>query len=88
MNFVVEIQDAQVGKLEIACLEQVQYDRRQKQSEPQEKGRYLWFKEAVCNEVMCTRQGNAVDRFGTDATGNPSSRMASGSGFCGMFGWE
>src|SRR6266852_6244919 len=76
------------GKLETRCRKRVQYIRPQKQSEPQEKGRCLWFKEIAFSEVMCTRQESEVGRSGTDGFGNPCSRMVSGSEFCGMSGWE
>src|SRR5712692_1027277 len=87
-TFAAEIRKARIGKLEPAWLQQVQYGRRQKQSEPQEKGRYLWFKEAVFNEAMCIRQGSGVGRFGADAIESPFSRMATGSGFFATSGWE
>src|SRR5437879_2468315 len=77
------------GNLEMPWPKRIQYACRQKQSEPQEKkGRCLWFEEAICNEVTCTRQESAVGGFGTDATGNPYLNTANGNGCYAMSAWE
>jgi hypothetical protein len=86
--FAVEIRTEQLGNLEISWAKRIQYACRQKQSEPQGKGKHLWFKEAVFNEVMCTGQESAVGRFGTDDSGNPSLKMARGNGFNETFASE
>src|SRR5712691_10804254 len=71
---------ARFGQQGLRSHDQTRYSTpaSQRQSEPQEKGRCLWFNEVVFNAVMSTRQGIGVGKSGTGATGNPSSKRGSG----------